>query len=359
MKCHSIAVVGTWEILVVDADPNVGEVVKRAAGEWAARVRTAQSVDQAKAQMKFKAADVLLVNLQINDNSGVELIRAIRGDYPAAMLIALSRTKRSELCIEAWRAGAADMLVGTVAQEEVRRSLEVVMQRRTPLEQLAKRNGRLRQVCKQLNKARHDIRQQVDLLCNDLVRAYQEMAHQLNTTQLTVDYCQMIGNEIEVEGLLRKTMEWVLGKIGPVNAAVYLADAQQQFALGAYLNLDTEADAPLINAMGDTIVKQSAAGSRTIVLDEDRLIGELFGAPGELLKGRAWLCTGCYAPTPKRECLAVLVVFRKQGETLEPMRAMTEAIAPILGERIEQALGLYHRLHSEGECEDADFDAEE
>jgi hypothetical protein len=110
--------------------------------------------------------------------------------------------------------------------------------------------------------------------------------------------------------------------------------------------------------MGETIIRQSAEGSRTVVVDDDRLIDELFGTSGELLKGRTWLGTGCHA-SAKRECLAVLVVFRKQGEALEPTRGMVEAIAPILGERIEQALGLYHRLHSEGECEDADGDLED
>jgi hypothetical protein len=241
------------------------------------------------------------------------------------------------------------MLTAPVAVNDLNRSLAGVIERRSQHDQLTRRNRRLRSVCKQLNKARHEIRQQVDLLCNDLVRAYQEMAQQLNTTQITVDYAQMVGNEIEVEGLLRKTMEWVLAKLGPVNAAVYLSDAERNFSLGAYLNLDTDADGPMIAAVGETIVRHSESSGNTISIEHDAMIDEMFGEEGELLKGRAWLSTGCYAPAPKRDCLAVLVVFKKQGEPIDGMRTMVEAISPILGERIEQALELYHRMHPRNE----------
>src|SRR5436190_2037010 len=70
------------------------------------------------------------------------------------------------------------------------------------------RHERLRVVCRRLNKARHEISQQVDLLCNDLVRAYQEMAQQLNVAQNAAEFAQALQGELDVEGVLRKTMEW-------------------------------------------------------------------------------------------------------------------------------------------------------
>src|SRR6185437_14482875 len=99
----------------------------------------------------------------------------------------------------------------------------------------------------------------------------------------------------------------------------------------------------------DTIVQHSESSGNTISIEHDGAIDEMFGDEGELLKGRAWLSTGCYAPAPKRDCLAVLVVFKKQGEPIDAMRSMVEAVAPILGERIEQALELYHRMHPQNE----------
>jgi response regulator of citrate/malate metabolism len=354
MKSKQSEAVAAWDVLVVDADPGVGKLIQQQ-GIAAGQVRTATSIDQATAAMQTKPADVMLVNIQINDptgaNSGVGLIRTLRAKYPHTEMIAVSRVRRSEVCIDAWRAGAADMLIAPLPAADVERSFSGIAERRAHVEKLTKRNGRLRQVCKQLNRARHEISQQVDLLCNDLVKAYQEMAQQLNTTQLAADYCQAIADEIEVEGLLRKTMEWILKKVGPINAAVYLPDSDRRFALGAYLNLDTEADAALISDVGETLVKQADTVRTVVAIDSDKHLEDLFGHSAARLKARSWLAVGCVAG---RECLGVIVVFRNQGQTIDAsVRAVIEVMAPILGEKMQEALGLYNRMNPFEEDEDS------
>ena len=186
-----------------------------------------------------------------------------------------------------------------------------------------------------------------------LVRAYQEMAQQLNLTQTAAEFAHALQRELDVEGVLRKTMEWILMKLGPLNAAIYLPNGEGHFALGAYLNLDTQADALLIEALGRTVVEQ-ARGPHPVVIEDDRTLEELFGDDARTLLGRQWLATGCQTP---RECLAVLVIFRVRrpgdmekdapgNSSLSAVaRGLLEAISPILGERIEQALGLYQRMH--------------
>jgi len=113
------------------------------------------------------------------------------------------------------------MLLAPLQPPDIYRAISNISIRRDQVEALAERNKRLRVVCRRLNKARHEISQQVDLLCNDLVRAYQDMAQQLNVTQLATDYADCVRGQIEVEGILRSSMEWVLAKLGPINAAVY------------------------------------------------------------------------------------------------------------------------------------------
>jgi DNA-binding response OmpR family regulator len=347
-------------VLVLDTDPRLGELIHNqstpgASPGEAAAVRVATGVDAAELEMRRNPAEVVFVNLQIGDNAGIGVIKSFKSRWPRAQIIAVSRIGRSELCLEAWRAGAADMLVAPLGPQEVQRALADVTVRRGEVNKLAERNERLRIVCRRLNKARREISQQVDLLCNDLVRAYQEMAQQLNVSQLSAEYLETVKGELEVEGILRGTMEWILRKLGPVNAAVYLPAGDEFLSLGAYLNLDTQGDAALIEALGKTVVEQArrgGAGAAT-TFDDDSLLTEHFGDDAHTLLGKSWLAVGCYTP---RECMGVLVIFRKQEEgkggdagTL----GMMEAIAPVLATRIEQALSFYHRLHpftDEGEA---------
>lgn len=337
-----------WNVLVVDSDPRLGQLVyEETRNLTEAAVRVATGVDAAEIEMRRNPADVLFVNLQIGDNGGLGLIKTFRSRWPRSQIIAVSRGRRSELCLEAWRAGASDMLVAPVGAEDVRRAFAGVSERRGEMGKLAERNERLRVVCRRLNKARREISQQVDLLCNDLVRAYQEMAQQLNVSQLSAEFSSALKGELEVEGTLRRTMEWILKKLGPANAAVYLPAGDEHFSLGAYLNLDTQGDAVLIEALGKTVVEQARRGSRggVILFDDDTMLGEMFGDDAEKLLGKAWLAVACHTT---RECMAVLVIFRKQEDgkgSDSGTRGLMEAMAPVLAERIEQALGFHHRMH--------------
>jgi DNA-binding response OmpR family regulator len=348
MKSQQSEAVLALEILVVDADPATFTAIKLA-GDPSSHHRAALCASDALLAMKHRPADILFLNLQIDDNTGLALLQTIRRIYPNTDVIALSRLRRNEVTLDAFRAGAVDVLFLPAPAAELEKLLERLSRRREAVAMTAYRRLRLRRVCKQLNKARHEIRQQVDLLCTDLVRAYQDMAVQLNAAQVAADFASVIGQELEVEGLLRKTMEWILKKLGPVNAAVYLPDSERNFALGAYLNLDTDADAPLIAAIGDTIVKQADTAPRAVAAEQDQAIDDLFGEEGRRLKGRAWLAAACVAPAGPKEAMAVLVIFRKQTDSPaggDPLTTtLVETVAPVLGEKIQQALGLYHRLH--------------
>jgi hypothetical protein len=146
-------------------------------------------------------------------------------------------------------------------------------------------------------------------------------------------------------------MEWILKKAGPINAAVYLPDADRRFALGAYLNLDTEADAALISDIGETVVKQAESLRTLVAIDNDKMLEDLFGLAASRLKARSWLALGCFSG---RECLGVLVVFRSRDQEIDPtVRALLEVMAPVLGEKMQEALGLYNRMNPFEEDEDS------
>jgi DNA-binding response OmpR family regulator len=318
------------EILVVDADAKTAEVVRRAAPEGAA-VRLAKGADQALCELKRQPADVVFVNVQIQDNGGTELLERIRKIYPHVTAVALSRGNSLDACRAALRAGAADILFSPLKVDETRIVLDASLRKSAAQSQIAARHIRLRKVCKRLNKARHEISQQVDLLCNDLVRAYQDLAAQLNQTQALAEFASALESTSGLEGLMRGTLEWVLKRLGPINAAVFLPNSEGEYSLGAYLNLDTPATDPFVEAIGATLAPQAATGG-LVHLENDRDVEEIFGPAGKKLLGRTWMAHACFL---RRECLGVMVVFRTQGVPLDASTGgLLQAITPVLAERI-------------------------
>ena len=322
------------EILVVDSDGKSAEIIRKAAPEGAT-VRVAKGADQALCELKHKPADVVLVNVHVNDNGGTELLAQIRKIYPAVTAVALSRAHSLDACRSALRAGAADILFAPLKLEETRVVIDASLKRSNTQMQLAARHARLRRVCKRLNKARHEISQQVDLLCNDLVRAYQDIASQLNQTQAMTEFSSALDTTGGLEGLMRGTLEWVLKKLGPTNAAVFLPNSQGEYSLGAYLNLDTPAADPFVEAIGSTLAPQAASGG-LIHLENDLDIEDVFGNSGKPLLGRTWMAHACFL---RKECLAVMVIFRGQGVTMDSSTgALLQAISPLLAERIAHSM---------------------
>ena len=146
-------------------------------------VRFAESVEQASLEMKRQPADLVVVNLQINDNTGVELLARVRARFPQAETVALSRVVNSEVCVSALRAGAADLLMGQVSVVEVKACLEWsgtaadAAQETVAGPQSAFAGG---MPATQQGPARDQPAGEF-ALCHDLVKAYQELAEQLKT----------------------------------------------------------------------------------------------------------------------------------------------------------------------------------
>jgi DNA-binding response OmpR family regulator len=329
------------DILVVDTDSATAEALKPELGAHFQTLRFAASPDQAVLEMQRHPADLLLVNLQIGDQRGLELVAQWRKSYPHSEVIALSRLHRADVCLAAWRAGASDLLFQPLDKVAVEHCLNNVAQRRTQKDRLNKRNERLRQTCRQLSKARKEIGAQVELLCHDLVRAYQDMAQQLHQTQLSGEYAASLGSSLDIESIMRATMQYVLKKAGPVNAAVFLPDSEKNYVLGAYLDLDTSADSVLIDIISQTIASYAARSGKAVEFVDDAALNTVFGQT--MLLGKSWMAVPAYH---RGEAMAVLVAFRSQEQPFAPaVRPTLESIAAVLGAKVARLVDIHNRWH--------------
>ena len=329
------------DILVVDTDAATAEALKPELGHNFQTLRIAVSPDQAVLEMQRRPADVLLVNVQLADHRGLELVAQWRRAYPNSEVIALSRSQRADVCLAAWRAGASDLLFQPLDRAAVHTCLTKVLERRAEKDRQVQRNQRLRKACRQLSKARKEIGSQVDLLCHDLVRAYQDMAKQLNQTQLSGEYAGSLGSDLDIEAMMRATMQYVLKKAGPLNAAVFLPDSEKNFVLGAYLDLDTSADTVLVDVIGQTVAPHAAKAGKVVEFLDDSILNETFGQA--MLCGKSWMAAASYH---RGDPMAVIVAFHSRQQPFAPaVRPTLESIAAVLGGRISRLVDIHNRWH--------------
>ena len=149
--------------------------------------------------------------------------------------------------------------------------------------------------------------------------------------------------ELDVESLLRTTLEYVLHKIGPTNAAVFLPTAGEDFTLGAYVNYDCPRDCVdmLLDHVGATIAPAIEADPAMRVHRGDDALDELMG------EHAAWL-TGCEAVTfaaeHEGEMLAAVALFRDDRDPFDSsIVRRLGVIGEVLGEQLARIVRVHHR----------------
>lgn len=149
--------------------------------------------------------------------------------------------------------------------------------------------------------------------------------------------------ELDVESLLRTTLEYVLHKIGPTNAAVFLPTAGEDFTLGAYVNYDCPKDC--VDLLLDHV---AASVAPAIEADPSMRLHRGEDALDELMGDHAAWLTGCEAVTfaaeHDGEMLAAVALFRDDRDPFDSrtLRRLG-AIGEILAQQLARIIRVHHR----------------
>ncbi len=102
---------GQWpSLMVVDDEPGVLEVVSRFARRAGFDVSTCSGGREAIAQLHARKADLVMVDLQMPDVGGLDVLRAIRETDPHCQAVLMTGFASVDTAVEAIKLGAADYL---------------------------------------------------------------------------------------------------------------------------------------------------------------------------------------------------------------------------------------------------------
>jgi DNA-binding NtrC family response regulator len=94
--------------LLVDDDEAFVQGLAEAVRLEGFEVRTAGSLQRARAALREQEVDALLVDMQLPDGSGLELLQTPEGRLPPGVIF-ISGNSSVELAVEALRSGATDL----------------------------------------------------------------------------------------------------------------------------------------------------------------------------------------------------------------------------------------------------------
>jgi DNA-binding response OmpR family regulator len=321
-------------------------------------------LDEARSIVARNRFDLVLLAPDLPDGNGLSLAPLVLKTSPASKTIVISTSGGGTFgsAIEALRHGVIDFIATPVEPVDFAARIDSALIKSRVEQQRDDRLVRLKKVCQELNTARHDISRQVDSLCNDLVNAYQEIAEQMNEVAMASEFRTLLRQELDVEDLLRTTLEYFLTKSGPTNAAVFLPDSTGSYNLGAYVNYDCprQTIGVLLDHLCEAICPQMADEPDIVHFDDTEEFAQWIGADAGFLADSQVIAFSC---RHEKDCLAVIVLFRNKSSMFgDNVAAAIDTLRPIIAEQLANVVRVHHRARpswpkeAPGANSDADYD---
>lgn len=287
------------------------------------------------------AFDVVLSDAELPDGCGLQLAATVR-EAGVSLVLAGDGLGVDE-AVRAMRAGAADMVSANLSGGELIERISSAAARARELRRQRGRIVKLKRMCRRLNTAREQVARQVDTLCTDLVQAYQELADHMNQVTTATEFKGLIRNELDIESLLRTTLEFVLSRSGPTNAAIFLPTTSGDYSLGAYVNYDCPKDTVdiLLDQLANLVAPRfEHLPGLTVINDRDEL-DRYIGDDAQWLEGSGVAAMAC---RHGGETLAVFMLFRDRrnpysGGLLEQVRTIGDLFAM----QLARVIHIHHR----------------
>ncbi len=329
------------QALVIGGDARLRRTLGAALNQLAVESTVVTSPDlnhEALASDRFD-----LVILLDDGNADLSVIRNADRNNISTRFVVVTAEGSLPRAVAAMRAGASDYIALPADRAELADRLAQALGSARSARAESREREQLRAICKRLNHARLHVTEEVDSLCTDLVSAYQELAEQVAGMGVVTEFSAIIQQELDVEELLRTTLEYFLRKFGAMNAAVYLPGTGDEFSLGAYINYDLSPDSSdyVLDHMADVI---------TPLMIEEPAVREFHDAEAlETWVGQEAMWLGdshviTFSCRDDEETLAIFVLFRSFESPFEEEAAsLFTRLRDVFTRQLAHVIRVHHR----------------
>lgn len=325
----------TRERLVAALGPDVVDITHAASREDAARVA------------KPYPYDLTIACDDLPDGRGVDLLESLSRSKRTGASVLVVQTMELEITVDAMRSGACDAVPLTSSDRELAQRFGAAMLKASEIRgatrAAARRVDRLRKFCRTLNGSRHNLLRQVAEMGTTLENFRAELDARLQQGTLASEFNTIVRQELDVEGLLRTMLEFLLPRTGPTNAAVFLPASSGDFALGAYVNYDCPKDTAevLLDHLAATLAPKFEHEANVAVLPNRKALVERLGDDADWLEEAGVVVMSC---RHEGECLAVVALFRDERNPFPPsiMPTLT-TVRDLFAEQLGRVIKTHHR----------------
>jgi DNA-binding response OmpR family regulator len=342
------------EALVVSADPVLRFAVEVALGGMFESVASVRDVLPVSSCGRF---EVVIVDVDTLSRPGIGL-------EPIAPLgtafIVIGRDESAAELRTALRLAAHDVVARSASPSELRDRIARARERARSqaADALAerRRHASLRRTSAELDRGREELSRHMERLCEDLALPRGSLSQQVRDVAMASELNALLRQELELEGLLRTTLEYANKRLRHANAAIFLTEPSGDFSLGAYVNYDCprETAEALLEEMAGSLAPRVSSRSGVVALAGEEPMREMLGGACRWLDDSAVCACAC---VPNGDCVGVVTFFRDRRTPFTPVEeAAVALIAGLFGRQLSRVVKTHSR-HKPADAWDADLAA--
>jgi len=292
-----------------------------------------QCAEEYEFDAAFLPADHQYLNELLQDRTGFTRFLEVRERLSGCVIGVLPETCELEDAVLAASAGFDGIAAGPFYPQNIRSMLQTAMARQRQRRQQRLRYRHLRQICRQVNQKRGQLRRKVDLLCNDFVQSSQDMAQTIHRYRDAYDFQSGLIGEFDLNCLLHKALQMICGRITGSSGAIYLNHKENfeahvihpSFEPG-YLLFEQE------ELLADTIVSEVLLTRGTVSVADASVWQPVVSMSTECLEG---ICLAGSPVIGDGDLLAILILYRSgSGYTAAEIRRL-ESYLPSLARSLQ------------------------
>ncbi len=339
---------GPGTVLLISTLDDTIAAVRAALKSLGHNCRVAVTISEGRSAIARNNFDLVLISRTVGEGakaeSGLAFLNELAQLAPGMNAVVLLAKRSFDDSVYAMRAGAIDALLMPMDHADLAARLDAALCRSRATQVHQERIARLMAICRKLNTARGEISEQVDLLCRELVAAYEDASEQIQDVAMTTEFRTLLRQELDLEELLRSALEYLLVKTGPTNAAVFLPDEGDEWSLGAYVNYDCPRDTvgDMLDQLGDAVCPQMQHETDLVRFDDTREFAQWIGIDVPALSESQVIAFACMH---EKRCMAIVVLFRNRTQPFTDHLAGTlDLLRPIFAAQLHQIIRIHHRL---------------
>jgi len=341
--------------LLVGADASVESIVRTIALGRRVELHATRPGDPARYALLERRYDVVLLAGASAASSFASMVARLA---PSAKTVVLAETVTVKSVTEAMQRGAVDVVLVPFDESDFGNRLLAAVERSRDERRREDRVARLKGICKRLSEAKTEFNEHARALKDDLREAREGIVERMDEVAMTAEYRTMLRQELDLEDLLRVGVEYLVGKTGPTNAAVFLPGSDGEWSLGAYVNCDCPRGVaqPMLDRLASDLCPELARQDELMRFEDTADFVTSLGLTDEALTNCEMVAWPCVAGG---DCLAIFMLFRDKATGFNDGLASTiDALRGVFAEQVATVLRVHHRAQGgwPSEADDRDND---